>query len=356
MKIIFTFLTFGENIFGGIEHALYNFILGLTKQGVDCLVYTSGTFVKDKKINGIRIFISKYLQKYYTGSDRNIYESYNKNRDSIKKEFTNLFNLEKPDLIISVDHLWGIIPILDLKLPCRKILWNHLFHNRELLKKVVNDDFELFAVSDCVTKKIKTLTNKEVKILPNPIIYEDFQIKRNPRKIIFCNARISVEKRIIDAVKAFSLISGRLKGFELHLCSGGFHFANSSKSMAEILDFLAIQRNIKVVFHSNFKWSEIPNFLSTCSLILLPTGTESFGIAALEAMAAGVPLVTTTAGNLPDLVGNSCQLVPVGNVSKLSDAILCALKKNSDTLIGKKRAESYDYLNVSKKFLKQIEL
>ena len=40
-------------------------------------------------------------------------------------------------------------------------------------------------------------------------------------------------------------------------------------------------------------------------MVVLPSGYESFGIAALEAIACEVPLITTDEGNLPDLVENA---------------------------------------------------
>lgn len=44
MRILITFLTYGENIFGGIEHSLFNLVYGLINNGHEVSIYTSRMF------------------------------------------------------------------------------------------------------------------------------------------------------------------------------------------------------------------------------------------------------------------------------------------------------------------------
>ncbi len=68
----------------------------------------------------------------------------------------------------------------------------------------------------------------------------------------------------------------------------------------------------------------IEEVLAGADLFLLPSASESFGLAALEAMSCEVPVITTNAGGLPEVVedGKSGFLLPVGDVDGMAEAAL----------------------------------
>lgn len=68
---------------------------------------------------------------------------------------------------------------------------------------------------------------------------------------------------------------------------------------------------------------DVPRLISRMDIFVLPSLYEGFGIAILEAMAAGKPVVATTVGGIPEFVvsGESGLLVEPGNVVSLAQAI-----------------------------------
>lgn len=70
------------------------------------------------------------------------------------------------------------------------------------------------------------------------------------------------------------------------------------------------------------KQDSVAELLACADLFLLPSESESFGLVALEAMAAGVPVIASDTGGLPEVVidGETGYLAPVGDVEAMADA------------------------------------
>lgn len=69
---------------------------------------------------------------------------------------------------------------------------------------------------------------------------------------------------------------------------------------------------------------DIPELLSAASCLVLPSLSEGLPLVVLEAMAAGIPVIATAVGGVPELINNEVNglLVDVGEVKQLSDAIV----------------------------------
>jgi glycosyltransferase involved in cell wall biosynthesis len=80
----------------------------------------------------------------------------------------------------------------------------------------------------------------------------------------------------------------------------------------------------KVKFVGSFPHEGVPQFLATIDIFVMPSDGESFGVAALEASAAGLPVVATRVGGVPEVVldGLTGFLVERQNVEQLAQAIL----------------------------------
>jgi N-acetyl-alpha-D-glucosaminyl L-malate synthase BshA len=131
-------------------------------------------------------------------------------------------------------------------------------------------------------------------------------------------------KRIEDVVQIFYEIQKEVPSKLMMVGEG------PEKEQAENLcQQLGIQH--KVIFFGNS--NEIDKILCFSDLFLLPSETESFGLAALEAMACGVPVISSNSGGLPEVNkdGYSGYLSDVGDVKKMSrDAI--SLLTNAELL------------------------
>ncbi len=109
-------------------------------------------------------------------------------------------------------------------------------------------------------------------------------------------------------------------------------------------------RDLGICDHVRFlgKQDAVEEILSVADLFLMPSETESFGLAALEAMACKVPIITSNAGGLPELnVDGFCGYMSnVGDVDDMAakaimiledDVVLNRFKENAF-----KRAQDFD--------------
>ena len=126
-------------------------------------------------------------------------------------------------------------------------------------------------------------------------------------------------KQIPDVVKIFYNIQKELPAKLMMVGEG------PEKEVAEnLVEELGISD--KVIFFGNS--NEIDRILCFSDLFLLPSQTESFGLAALEAMASGVPVISTNTGGLPEvnIDGYSGYLSDVNAVADMSANAIKILK------------------------------
>ena len=106
----------------------------------------------------------------------------------------------------------------------------------------------------------------------------------------------------------------------------------------------------KVIFLGNS--NEIDRILCFTDLFLLPSETESFGLAALEAMINKVPVISSNAGGIPEVneQGVTGFLSEIGDVEEMSQNALKILGDdevlNTFKMNAAKSAEKFDILNI----------
>lgn len=94
---------------------------------------------------------------------------------------------------------------------------------------------------------------------------------------------------------------------------------------AELTDFFRARPSIGAL-HGSLPLAEVPKALAACDLLALPSKTtrewkEQFGRIAVEAMHAGVPVVASTSGALPEVLGDAGVLVDEGDAESLARAL-----------------------------------
>jgi N-acetyl-alpha-D-glucosaminyl L-malate synthase BshA len=126
-------------------------------------------------------------------------------------------------------------------------------------------------------------------------------------------------KRIQDVVEVFARVAREVPA-RLMLIGDG-----PDRSVAE---YLAREHHIQDRVHFLGKQDNVNELLPLADLMVMPSEMESFGLAALEAMACGVPTIATNVGGVPELIddGRNGLLFGVGDVDSMAAAAIALLR------------------------------
>ncbi len=200
---------------------------------------------------------------------------------------------------------------------------------KEAVTFSINESDVVTSVSESLKRDTLRLFNidKDIKVIPNFIgLQKTERVSPCKRSVMASVDELIVThisnfrkvKRVDDVVRVFYGIQQQLPAKLIMVGDG---------PEREIADQLCKDLGIKkkVLFLGNT--SDIDRILCFTDLFLLPSESESFGLSALEAMAAGVPVVSSNAGGLSEVneEGVSGYLCPIGDVQTMAEKAIYIL-------------------------------
>jgi glycosyltransferase involved in cell wall biosynthesis len=139
-------------------------------------------------------------------------------------------------------------------------------------------------------------------------------------------------KDVPTLVRAFAAVSGRHPDALLVLAGGAGWGAHDVEAAVS-----ASGRGDRIVRTGYVGDDDIPALLRSATTVVYPSLYEGFGLPALEALACGVPLVTTRGTAMEEVAGASALLVPPGDAGALSDILDDALSGRGDDRVAAER-------------------
>jgi glycosyltransferase involved in cell wall biosynthesis len=161
-----------------------------------------------------------------------------------------------------------------------------------------------------------TIVSAEEPVDPQASIDEkqpptDLGPRRGP--LVLTVSRIAPQKRLDVLVDAAALLAADVMGVQWAVAGDGD---------LELLDELELRRNrmnAPVTFLG--RREDVPSLLRQADVFALSSAWEARPLAIQEAMAAGVPVVATAVGGVPDLIGDAGELVQPGSAADLAAAV-----------------------------------
>ncbi|MBS1523755.1 MAG: N-acetyl-alpha-D-glucosaminyl L-malate synthase BshA [Bacteroidetes bacterium] len=169
----------------------------------------------------------------------------------------------------------------------------------------------------------------EIRVIPNFIDMQRFSLKAKDHfkkaiapageKILIHTSNFRKVKRTMDVIKIFAKVIERIPSKLLMVGDGG-----ERSECEQLARDLGVSDNVRFLG----KQDAIEEILSVSDLFLMPSQSESFGLAALEAMACKVPVVSSNAGGLPELNvdGVTGFLKEIGDIDGMAESAIYILE------------------------------
>jgi len=175
-------------------------------------------------------------------------------------------------------------------------------------------------------------TTREIQVVPNFIAskyelgkvdtYKRRRYAKDEERILCHISNFRKVKRVKDVIKMFALVNEQVPS-KLIFAGDGPERNN--------LERLCREMNLcdRVIFVG--KVSDTSHVLEISDLFVLPSETESFGLAALEAMAVGVPVISSNTGGIPEVnvQAETGFLSEVGDVEDMAKNAIYLLKNEA---------------------------
>jgi N-acetyl-alpha-D-glucosaminyl L-malate synthase BshA len=169
----------------------------------------------------------------------------------------------------------------------------------------------------------------EIRVIPNFVDLSRFSLKAKDHfkkaiapsgeKILVHTSNFRKVKRTQDVIRIFARVLQKIPSKLLMVGDGG-----ERSECEQLARDLGVSENVRFLG----KQDAIEEILSVSDLFLMPSESESFGLAALEAMACKVPVITSNAGGLPELnvEGVTGFLKEIGDIDGMADSAIYILE------------------------------
>ena len=254
-------------------------------------------------------------------------------------------------------------------------LHNDLLHSTSRYHDIIFHSLsKILTVSDFVKRRVSTIRpDNKIQTVLNGIDLTQFSPKDSSHIsretigfskkdfVMIYSGRINTDKGISELIDALLQLNTFPKIRLMILGSSFFDNANNEDSF--ICSLKEKTKNIKekIVFTGFIPYHQVPCYLQLADIAVLPSmWEEPFGLTVVEAMAMGLPLITTRSGGIPEICEGVATIVDKANiVNNLSSAILDLYehpeKRKQMAAASLKRAKLFDKETFAKNFFSALE-
>lgn len=280
--------------------------------------------------------------------------------------FPNLVRESGVDLLHSLHYTRPI------RLPCKSVVtfhdmtfflypdlhtWARRLYFPQMMKASARRADELITVSNSTRNDLieilevdpKIVTTTQLGVTPGYMPIDDEEEKKRiigkynlPEHFILYVGLVEPRKNLPILIEAYKRLRGDDNKYELILAG---RFGWMHEEVVDQVRKLNLEDTVR--FLGYVPQQDLPLIYNLASLFVYPTIYEGFGLPVLEAMACGIPVITSDVSSLPEIVGEAGLLTPVNDLDALYKTVIRALTdtKLRQDLISKgiKRAAEFSW-------------
>ena len=324
-------------------------------------------------VTSLKARIARKLRRFFHSSSNEYYNYF------IEYYFEKVYaDLKKKDFdYILLENGAGLAYKLSLRGYKNLILHlhNNLLHSQSKYHEVIFKSLiKILTVSNYVKNQVATIQpSDKIETIYNGIDVKAFSPQKtnavsrqsmgfsNDDFVIVYSGRINQEKGVSELIDTMLQLKDNTPVKLMILGSSFFHDATDENDFIHHLKIKSEVIKDKIVFTGFIPYQQVPAYLHLADIAVLPSmWDEPFGLTVVEAMAAGLPLITTRSGGIPEICEGVATIVDrkkvVNNLAAaITDLYQHPEKRRQMSAASLERAKLFDKETYSKNFFKALE-
>lgn len=313
--IAFVLVSWRPDAAAGMERAVAAHAVALSAAGHRAVIITAE---RDQApaYEGVSVYVLESLEIPRPCSDDTLRSAISGAGSALTRELQQVYDRHRVGSAIYVDALWGLGRAMPIGGYAKPVLAVHVIGHHVDMDAALHRAEVVVAPSEHVLRAaVHRYDVGTWRVVPNTLLIDDGPTSEPKRRSLRQHGPLRVLARLGEEKGVAPLLAAGRQAkmsrlVEVAVSAAGFESApGAQQEQLHLCRELANRAGIAL--RGGMAWTQVPGWLGGAAAVIVPSLAETFGLVALESMAAGTPVIAHDIDNLPALVGDGGVIVPV---------------------------------------------